>query len=57
MNADYQIYSAPDDVIPAEDKARLDGYLRGRHEAQIISTERIAAMEAKAEMRDAGPAA
>jgi hypothetical protein len=33
MNEDYQIYQASEDTIPKEDKARLDGYLRGRAEA------------------------
>lgn len=44
MNSAGSIYSAPDDTIPAEDKARLDGYLRGRDDAARLD-------DAKAAMR------
>ena len=30
MNRDYEIYRAPEDEIPVEDKARLDGYLAAK---------------------------
>ena len=30
MNSDYEIYRAPDEEIPAEDRARLDGFLAGK---------------------------
>ena len=33
MNSDGHIYRAPEDEIPAEDKARLDGYLAAKAEA------------------------
>lgn len=32
MNSDYKIYHASEEEIPAEDKARLEGYLRGRED-------------------------
>ena len=40
MNKDYEIYQAPEDTIPEEDKARLDGYLRGRSEAALLRLEK-----------------
>lgn len=43
-----RIYRAPEESIPEEDKARLDGYLRGRAEAEDIA-ERKAAQAAKLE--------
>jgi hypothetical protein len=33
MNKDYQIYQAPAELIPKEDEARLEGYLKGRAES------------------------
>jgi hypothetical protein len=48
MDPNGRIYHAPEDQIPAEDKARLDGYLRGRDEAETIA-ERKAAQAAKLE--------
>lgn len=30
MNAKYEIYADYEDRIPAEDKARFDGYMKGR---------------------------
>lgn len=33
MDPNGNIYEAPEDEIPAEDKARLDGYLKARAEA------------------------
>lgn len=41
MDPHGRIYSAPEDLIPAEDKARLDGYLKGREEAELLA-ERLA---------------
>lgn len=40
MDPHFRIYSAPEDEIPAEDKARLDGYLRGRAEAELLKLEK-----------------
>lgn len=37
MNKDYHIYSAPEDELPLEDVARLDGYLKGREEAAKLN--------------------
>lgn len=39
MNRDHEIYSAPEEKIPLEDKARLDGYLSGRAEATKLNRE------------------
>jgi hypothetical protein len=36
MNEHYEIYQATEDTIPIEDKARLDGYLRGRSEERLL---------------------
>lgn len=36
MDAEGHIYEAPEGDVPAEDKARLDGYLRGRAEAEKL---------------------
>lgn len=44
MNKDYEIYQAPRDDIPAEDAARLDGYLHARAKAA-----EYAALKAKLE--------
>jgi hypothetical protein len=33
MNRDYEIYRAPEDQIPKEDRTRLEGFLEGRAEA------------------------
>jgi hypothetical protein len=56
MNNDGHIYMAPEDEIPAEDKARLDGFLRGRAEADmaLLRDVKNAAYEAKVrEMQEA----
>lgn len=37
MDPNGRIYRAPEDEIPAEDRARLDGYLRGREEAAKLA--------------------
>lgn len=48
MDANYEIYSAPEDEIPAEDKARLDGYLKGREEAaKLLEEVKAEALAAK----------
>ncbi len=36
MDANFNIYSAPEALIPEADKARLDGYLKGREEAALL---------------------
>ena len=43
MDSHGNIYSARD--VSPEDRARLDGYLRGREEQQLISAERIEALQ------------
>jgi hypothetical protein len=35
VNSDHEIYEAAEKDIPPEDKARLDGYLKGRAEADM----------------------
>lgn len=35
MDANYRIYSDDADKIPAEDKARLEGFLKGREETDL----------------------
>lgn len=60
MNSDGRIYRAPEDEIPVEDKARLDGYLRGRAEADAAAVakeraEALAELEAEYERVKAGP--
>lgn len=49
MDQNGHIYRAPEDEIPAEDKARLDGFLRGRAEVDkaLISEARAKEMEAR----------
>lgn len=47
MNPDGHIYMDHPDNIPAEDKARLDGFLRGRAEADKLKEQLIAAKEAQ----------
>jgi hypothetical protein len=34
MDPNFRIYMDDEEKIPAEDKARLDGYLKGREEAE-----------------------
>jgi hypothetical protein len=34
LNSDYEIYRAPEESIPAEDKLRLEAYMRGRHDEE-----------------------
>jgi len=42
MNKDHEIYLVSEDLILDEDKARLDGYLRGRAEAaELERTKKI----------------
>lgn len=43
MDPDGKIYEGEPGKVPAEDKARLDGYLRGRSEAARLEDERQAA--------------
>lgn len=47
MDPRGHIYSAPEDSIPPEDKARLEGYLKGREDADLLSGVKAAALEAK----------
>lgn len=51
MDPRGHIYMDDEDKIPAEDKARLDGFLRGRSEADALAIarkqRRIAAIEAR----------
>lgn len=47
MDPNFRIYSAPEDEIPAEDKARFEGYMKGSAEA--ASTDRISKIEEKIE--------
>lgn len=35
MDANGSIYRAPEDEIPPEDRARYDGYLRGKAENEL----------------------
>lgn len=54
MDAQGNIYSGIKDEIPADDKARLDGYLRGREEQQILHAgvaAKAAAVEAALEAK------
>ncbi len=54
MDPNGRIYEAPDDQIPAADKARLDGYLKGRAEGGLLDDVKAAAFEAKVrELEDA----
>lgn len=54
MDAEGRIYQATQDQIPTEDKARLDGYLRGKAEAELLQDIKLAAYEAKVrEMEEA----
>lgn len=45
MDDSGRIYHGDD--VPDEDKARLDGYLRGRAEAELLQDVKKAAYEAK----------
>lgn len=53
MDPNGNIYRAPEDEIPAEDKARLEGFLRGRAEAdapndrELLDEIKAAAYDAK----------
>jgi hypothetical protein len=53
MDRDFNIYSAPGDLIPDADKARLGGYLKGREEAAHLAEAafevKFAEMEAQRE--------
>jgi hypothetical protein len=51
MNADGHIYRSDD--VPPEDKARLDGFLRGREEAELLADIKLAAYEAKIRQMEA----
>lgn len=42
MNKDFEIYRAPEEEIPEEDKARLDGYLAGKAEETELKKARAA---------------
>lgn len=46
MDPNFRIYTAPEDEIPPEDKARFDGYLKGLTDAKV---EQIAEIEARIE--------
>jgi hypothetical protein len=56
MNPDGQIYRAPEHEIPAEDKARLEGYLLARAEADDLEAiqAKVAALQAREERRERG---
>lgn len=45
MDPNGNIYESEN--VSAEDKARLDGYLRGRAEADLLQDVKLAAYEAK----------
>lgn len=45
LDPNGHIYESDD--VPAEDKARLEGYLRGREEADLLADVKKAAYEAK----------
>ena len=47
MDARGNIYSADESLIPIEDKARLDGFLRAREEMALLADVKEAAFEAK----------
>lgn len=47
MDPKGRIYSAPKDEISAEDKARLDGYLKGREEAEVLAERAALLLEVK----------
>ena len=54
MDAEGRIYEGDD--VSAEDRARLDGYLRGKAEAELLKDIKKAAYDAKVrEMLDAMP--
>jgi hypothetical protein len=36
VNENFEIYQAPDGVIPPEDKARLDGWLKGIEDQEAL---------------------
>lgn len=45
MDSNFRIYSAEEALIPAEDKARLEGFLKGREEAEM--KDKLADLEAQ----------
>lgn len=47
MDPDFNIYRDAVEKIPAEDKARLDGYLHGRAETDSEAHEELLAREAE----------
>jgi hypothetical protein len=51
MNRDGQIYEATD--VPAEDRARLEGYLRGRAEADAEKMREAELAEMQRRLADA----
>lgn len=53
MDARGHIYEAPEDQIPAADKARLEGFLKGRDEADLLDDVKAAAFEAKVRQMEA----
>jgi hypothetical protein len=36
VNSDFEIYRGSEDLIPNEDKVRLEGYLQGRADAVAL---------------------
>lgn len=53
VDARGNIYMAPEVEIPVEDKARLDGYLRGRAEATALLAKKLEGLERLVEERAA----
>jgi hypothetical protein len=45
MDSSFRIYSAEAELISSEDKARFEGFVKGREEADM--KDRLAEMEAK----------
>lgn len=48
MDPNGRIYEDLDEAIPAEDKARLDGYLKGRAESDALADFETLRAEVKA---------
>lgn len=55
MDPNGHIYIADEDEIPEADKARLDGYLRGKAEASELERARAAFEEAVKKMQETNP--
>lgn len=47
MDSNFRIYTAEEKDIPAEDKARFEGFVKGREEADLLKDIKAAAYEAK----------